>query len=76
LTSSIARPSKIYPNWYFWFENIPSGNPVAVAAAGDVAGEAAVDVLDAGTGGETVDTSNLEKVEPRCVTYIFPLIPT
>jgi hypothetical protein len=19
--------SKIYPNWHFWFENIPSGNP-------------------------------------------------
>jgi hypothetical protein len=26
-TFSIPRPSKIYPNWYFWFENIPSGNP-------------------------------------------------
>jgi hypothetical protein len=26
-TSSIARPSKIYPNWNFWFENMPSGNP-------------------------------------------------
>jgi hypothetical protein len=26
-TSSIARPSKIYPNWNFWFENAPSGNP-------------------------------------------------
>jgi hypothetical protein len=25
-TSSIARPSKIYPKWDFWFENIPSGN--------------------------------------------------
>jgi hypothetical protein len=24
---SIPRPSNIYPNWYFWFENIPSGNP-------------------------------------------------
>jgi hypothetical protein len=23
----IARPSKIYPNWDFWFENMPSGNP-------------------------------------------------
>jgi hypothetical protein len=22
------RPSKIYRNWDFWFENIPSGNPV------------------------------------------------
>jgi hypothetical protein len=21
--------SKIYPNWYFWFENMPSGNPGA-----------------------------------------------
>jgi hypothetical protein len=20
-------PSKIYPNWEFWFENKPSGNP-------------------------------------------------
>jgi hypothetical protein len=26
-TSSIARPSKIYPNCDFWFGNIPSGNP-------------------------------------------------
>jgi hypothetical protein len=26
-TSSVARPSKIYPNWDFWFENMPSGNP-------------------------------------------------
>jgi hypothetical protein len=25
-TSSIARPSKIYPNRDFWSENIPSGN--------------------------------------------------
>jgi hypothetical protein len=24
-TSSIARPSKIYPILDFWFENIPSG---------------------------------------------------
>jgi hypothetical protein len=23
---SIARPFKIYPNWDFWFENIPSSN--------------------------------------------------
>jgi hypothetical protein len=26
-TASIARPSKIYPNWDFWFEKMPSGNP-------------------------------------------------
>jgi hypothetical protein len=26
-TFSIPRPSKIYPNWDFWFEKIPSGNP-------------------------------------------------
>jgi hypothetical protein len=26
-TFSIQRPSNIYPNWDFWFENIPSGNP-------------------------------------------------
>jgi hypothetical protein len=26
-TSSIARPSKIYPEWYFGFEKKPSGNP-------------------------------------------------
>jgi hypothetical protein len=25
--SSIARPSKNYPNWSFWFDNITSGNP-------------------------------------------------
>jgi hypothetical protein len=23
----VARPSKIYPDWYFWFENMSSGNP-------------------------------------------------
>jgi hypothetical protein len=27
--SSIARPSKIYPNLDFWFENKPSGNPAS-----------------------------------------------
>jgi hypothetical protein len=26
-TFAIPRPSKIYPNSDFWFENIPSGNP-------------------------------------------------
>jgi hypothetical protein len=30
-TSSIAIPSNIYPNWDFWLENIPSGNPGALA---------------------------------------------
>jgi hypothetical protein len=25
----LARHSQIYPNWDFWFENIPSGNPAA-----------------------------------------------
>jgi hypothetical protein len=24
------RPSKIYPNWDFWFENKPSGNPISL----------------------------------------------
>jgi hypothetical protein len=24
---SIQRPSKIYPNWKFWYTNITSGNP-------------------------------------------------
>jgi hypothetical protein len=31
LASSTERPFKIYPNWDFWFENIPSGNPDAGA---------------------------------------------
>jgi hypothetical protein len=26
-TFSIVRPSKMYPNLDFWFENLPSGNP-------------------------------------------------
>jgi hypothetical protein len=26
-TSSIARPSKIFPKWDFWLEKKPSGNP-------------------------------------------------
>jgi hypothetical protein len=32
-TFSIARPSKIYPNWTFGFENMPSGNPVVSQGA-------------------------------------------
>jgi hypothetical protein len=28
-TFSIPRPSKIDPNWDFWYENMPSGNPDA-----------------------------------------------
>jgi hypothetical protein len=28
-TSSIKRPYKIDPNWNFWFEDMPSGNPGA-----------------------------------------------
>jgi hypothetical protein len=27
-TSFIARPSKMYPNWNFWSENKPSGDPL------------------------------------------------
>jgi hypothetical protein len=26
-TSSFVNPSKIYPNWDFWFEKMPPGNP-------------------------------------------------
>jgi hypothetical protein len=26
-TFFIPRLSKIYPNWDFWYENVPSGNP-------------------------------------------------
>jgi hypothetical protein len=26
----IPRPTKTYPNWDFWYENKPSGNPVRV----------------------------------------------
>jgi hypothetical protein len=29
-TSSIAKPSIIYPNWDFWFENKPSGIPAVL----------------------------------------------
>jgi hypothetical protein len=28
-TSSIARPSKINPNWDVWFKNLPPGNPAS-----------------------------------------------
>jgi hypothetical protein len=28
--NNIARPSQIYPNWDFGFENIPSGNPAHI----------------------------------------------
>jgi hypothetical protein len=26
-TFAILSPFKIYPNWDFWFQNIPPGNP-------------------------------------------------
>jgi hypothetical protein len=26
-TNIIARPTKVYTNWDFWFEKEPSGNP-------------------------------------------------
>jgi hypothetical protein len=26
------RPSKIYPNWDFWFETKPSGNPASISS--------------------------------------------
>jgi hypothetical protein len=29
-TILIPKPSKIYPNWYFRFDNMPSGLPVPV----------------------------------------------
>jgi hypothetical protein len=32
-TFSDLRPSKIYPNWDFWFENKPPGNPGDIASA-------------------------------------------
>jgi hypothetical protein len=28
-TFPYPRPYKIYPNWDFWFENVPSGNPAS-----------------------------------------------
>jgi hypothetical protein len=36
--SSIARPSKIYPNWDFWFENNfwQSGNPGTIQFFGNI----------------------------------------
>jgi hypothetical protein len=30
-TISIKRPTEICPNWYFWYETIPSGNTAAEA---------------------------------------------
>jgi hypothetical protein len=32
----VARPSKIYPNCDFWFENKPSGNPAEGRSAGAI----------------------------------------
>jgi hypothetical protein len=29
-TFSILRPNKIYQNWEFGFENVPSGNPTVL----------------------------------------------
>jgi hypothetical protein len=33
-TFTNLRPSTIYPNWYSWFENKPSGNPEAKPPVG------------------------------------------
>jgi hypothetical protein len=35
LTISNLRPYKIFPNWDFWFENKPSGNPAATLVRSD-----------------------------------------
>jgi hypothetical protein len=32
LTFYIPRPSKIYQNWDFWFENVPSGANHTIAS--------------------------------------------
>jgi hypothetical protein len=37
-TPFLARHSKIYLNWDFWFENIPSGNPGQRPEVGKVLG--------------------------------------
>jgi hypothetical protein len=36
--SSNLRPSKIYPNWDFWFENKPFGNPALLVAGLSLSG--------------------------------------
>jgi hypothetical protein len=30
---TLQDPPKIYPNWDFWFENIPSGDPAKYSIA-------------------------------------------
>jgi predicted metalloenzyme YecM len=35
-TLPIPRPSKIYPNLDFWFENMPSGNPGSSDKVGEM----------------------------------------
>jgi hypothetical protein len=30
-TLSVPKPSKIFQNWDFWFENVPSGNPGGIS---------------------------------------------
>jgi hypothetical protein len=35
-TFSIPRPSKFYPNWYFWFENKTSVNLVKLSGTSGV----------------------------------------
>jgi hypothetical protein len=39
ITLSNLRPPKIYPNWDFWFENKPSGNPGLQSAGGTRTGK-------------------------------------
>jgi hypothetical protein len=52
-TSTIARPSKIYPNWDFCFENLQSGNP-GFSTAGRSGAAQIVEDRDAGGLGRPV----------------------
>jgi hypothetical protein len=45
-TFPIPRLSKIYPNWDFWFENVPSGNPGVEVVRGKMKKRAAAHLDD------------------------------
>jgi hypothetical protein len=59
-TFSIPRPSKIYPNWGFWYENKPSGNPALdVVLSGHL-----MDLKIILKNGKTIDPLYLCRMEP------------
>jgi hypothetical protein len=68
-TFSIPRPSTIYPNWDFWSENKPSGNPGGDADVEKVFFAALI--ISAAPDANFAVINSLAKKNLVCVIFIF-----